>query len=173
MSQTPGQGATRSRAERVGRWLENALLATVLAAMILLAASQVILRGVFSSGLPWADQALRLMVLWAAMLGAIAASRDNVHLRIDLLSHFLPSRWRTVAAVLVDLFAAGVAAVLAFYSWRFVEKSHEFGDQVFGNLPVWPFQSVLPIAFALIAYRYLAGLPGHFRRPGSSAPYRA
>jgi TRAP-type C4-dicarboxylate transport system permease small subunit len=152
-------------AERLGRWLENTLLAVVLLAMIGLAATQVLLRGVLGGGVVWADEALRLLVLWAAMLGAIAASRDNVHLRIDLLSRFLPVTWRRVTAVLVDLFAAAVSAILAWYSWRFVAQTREFGDQVLGSWPAWAFQAILPAAFALIAYRYLAGLPRHFGPP--------
>jgi TRAP-type C4-dicarboxylate transport system permease small subunit len=155
------------RAERLGRWLENTLLAVALFAMIGLAATQVVLRSVFGGGLAWADEALRLLVLWAAMLGAIAASRDNVHLRIDLLSRFLPATWRQLTAVLVDLFAAAVSAILARYSWSFVGQSREFGDQVLGSWPAWPFQAILPAAFALIAYRYLAGLPRHLRREAS------
>ncbi len=151
------------RAERLGRWIENALLGLALFLMIGLAASQVFLRAVLGSGLPWADEALRLLVLWAAMLGAIAASRDNVHLRIDLLSRFLPASWRRLTATLVDLFAAGVSAVLAWQSWRFVAESREFGDLVLGDLPAWAFQLILPVAFILITYRYLAGLPRHFR----------
>ncbi len=158
-------GVAHGRAERLGRWVENALLAIVLFLMIGIAASQVVLRGALGSGLAWADEALRLLVLWAAMLGAIAASRDNVHLRIDLLSRFLPARWRRLTAALVDLFAAGVSAVLAWQSWRFVAESREFGDQVLGGLPAWSFQLILPTAFVLITYRYLAGLPRHFR-PG-------
>jgi len=162
----------RGRAERLGRLLENTLLAIVLFMMIGLAASQVVMRGILGSGLAWADEALRLLVLWAAMLGAIAASRDNVHLRIDLLSRFLPAGWRRVTAALVDLFAAGVSAVLAWQSWRFVAESREFGDQVLGTLPAWAFQAILPTAFVLITYRYLAGLPRHFRprqAPGGSS----
>ncbi len=150
-------------AERFGRLVENLLLGTALFLIIGLAASQVILRSAFGSGLAWADEALRLLVLWAAMLGAIAASRDNVHLRIDLLSRFLPPAGRRWAAVLVDLFAAGVSGVLAWQSWRFVAESREFGDQLLGDLPAWAFQLILPTAFVLIAYRYLAGLPRHFR----------
>lgn len=156
-------GDARGLAERLGRGVENVLLALVLFFMIGLAASQVFMRGVLGSGLSWADEALRLLVLWAAMLGAIAASRDNVHLRIDLLSRFLPASWRRLTAALVDLFAAGVSAVLAWQSWRFVAESREFGDQVLGSLPAWAFQLILPTAFVLITYRYLAGLPRHFR----------
>jgi TRAP-type C4-dicarboxylate transport system permease small subunit len=148
------------RAGRIGRGLENLLLALILFAMIGLAAYQVMLRNIVGSGIGWADEALRLMVLWAAVVGAVAASRDNVHLRIDLLSRFLSRTGRLVTAVIVDLFAVVVAGVLAWYSWEFVAESREFGDQIFGDLPVWPFQTVLPAGFVLIAYRYLVGTAG-------------
>ena len=150
-------GGILERAALVGRGLENLLLAIILFAMIGLAAYQLALRNLLGSGIGWADEALRLMVLWAAIIGAVAASRDNVHLRIDLLSRFLSRTGRTVTAIVVDLFTVAVAGVLAWYSWEFVAESREFGDQIFGNLPVWPFQAVLPAGFALIAYRYLIG----------------
>ncbi len=169
MSESLPPADNSSRAERLGRQLENVLLGIVLFAMIGLAAAQVFLRGYLGSSLAWADEALRLLVLWSAMLGAIAATRDNVHLRIDLLSRFLPAVWRRATAVLVDVFAAAVSAVLAWYSWRFVAETREFGDQALGNWPAWPFQAVLPAAFALIAYRYLLGLPRHFQRENAAA----
>lgn len=148
-------GGILQRAERIGRSLENVLLAIILFAMIGLAAYQVALRNLFGSGIGWADEALRLMVLWAAIVGAVAASRDNVHLRIDLLSRFLSRTGRMTTAVVADLFTVAVAGILAWYSWEFVAESREFGDQILGDLPVWPFQAVLPAGFALIAYRYL------------------
>ena len=158
--QSAEAGGILERAERIGRGLENLLLAIILFSMIGLAAWQVVLRNVVGSGIGWADEALRLMVLWAAIFGAVAASRDNVHLRIDLLSRFLSRTGRMATAVFVDLFTVGVAGVLAWYSWEFVAESREFGDQIFGELPVWPFQAVLPAGVVLIAYRYLIAAVG-------------
>lgn len=150
-------GGFLQRAGRIGRSLENLLLAIILFAMIGLAAYQVALRNIAGSGISWADEALRLMVLWAAIVGAVAASRDNVHLRIDLLSRFLSRTGRMATAIVVDVFTVAVAGILAWYSWEFVAESREFGDQIFGDLALWPFQAVLPAGFALIAYRYLIG----------------
>lgn len=148
-------GAAGGPLDRLGRWLENAVLCLFLFTMIALAASQPLLRELAGSGLAWGDEALRLLVLWSAMVGAIAASRDDVHLRIDIASRFLPRRARAAAALLVDLFSAVVAAALAWYSWRFVAESREFGDTLLGSWPAWILQLILPVAFALIAWRYL------------------
>lgn len=151
----PGQPAGRGRIGRISRWIETALLAAILAAMIGLASAQVLLRGSVGGSLAWADEALRLLVLWAAMVGAVAASRDHVHLRIDFLSRFLRPGGRRTAALVTNLFAAGVSGILAWQSLRFVNGSREFGDQVLGHWPAWPFQAILPVTFALITWRYL------------------
>jgi TRAP-type C4-dicarboxylate transport system permease small subunit len=60
-------------------------------------------------------------------------------------------------AIVVDAFTAAVCGVLAYYSWTFVRDSRAFGDTLLGDWPAWLFQLVLPVGFALIAYRYALG----------------
>ena len=142
-------------AERLGYWLENSILVGVLSGMILLAGLQIVLRNFVGAGLSWVDEALRLMVLWIAMIGAVAASREYRHISIDILSRFLPPPARLWSALIVDLFTAGVSFALCWYSYEFV--AFEFDDEavLLGNLPAWPFEAVLPVAFGLIGYRYI------------------
>lgn len=123
--------------------------------MILLAAGQIGLRNLFGSGFAWADEALRLMVLWVAMLGAVAASRENRHISIDVLARILPDTPRMIAGCLVHAFTAFIALVLAWYSLEFVRESFSFGDTLLDDLPAWCFQLILPLGFLLIGYRYL------------------
>ncbi|MEM7084335.1 MAG: TRAP transporter small permease [Pseudomonadota bacterium] len=142
--------------ERVGRWAENALLLVMLVLMLTVAMSQIVSRNVFNSGFVWADEFLRLTVLWVALIGSIAASRDHRHLRIDVLSRFLSPRVLRWTNFLVDLFTAVLCAVLAYYSFMFVAETREYEDMAFGgSSPLWWFQSILPIGFGLMAYRYV------------------
>lgn len=157
------------RAERVGRWLENALLALMLGGLILLASAQILLRNFFSVGLSWADGLVRLMVLWLALLGAIAASRDHRHIAINLAERYLPAPVLRPIRLLVDAFTAVVAGVLAWHSLRFVLDSRAFGDVLLNGWPAWWFQSILPVGFALIAYRYALRLGA---RPRPRSPVR-
>lgn len=152
------------RAEEWGRTLENVLLVVALAALIVIAGAQILLRNVFSIGIVWADGATRLIVLWLALLGAMAASRDNRHIAINVVDRFLPYALRRAAFVLRHLFTSAICAVLAWYSWVFVRDSREFGDTLLGDWPAWWFQIVMPIAFGLIAYRYLLRALGALRR---------
>jgi len=142
------------KAERFGRFMETASLVFVLSAMIILAAAQIIMRNLFDTGLSWGDEALRLMVLWVTMLGAVAAARDRRHIVVDVLSRMLPKGAQVWSAFIVDGFSAGVTGTLAWYAAVFVGDSKEFGDLLLNDLPAWPFQLILPLAFALIAYRF-------------------
>ena len=56
---------------------------------MLLAVGQIVLRELFSTGFVWADELIKLMVLWLAMVGSIAASRDDRHIRIDALARLI------------------------------------------------------------------------------------
>jgi TRAP-type C4-dicarboxylate transport system permease small subunit len=150
-----GKPGLLDRAERFGRTAENAFLLTLLTAMLALGASQIVLRNFLGGGLAWADEALRIMVLWLALIGAVAASRDDRHISIDVASRILPPKARALVAAAVNLFTAVVCGALAWYAWDFVLDSREYEDQLLGGLPAWWFQVVMPVAFLLIAYRYL------------------
>jgi len=147
-------GDILSRLERAGRTAEDAVLVLILTSMILLAAGQIVLRNFFDIGFIWSDEALRLMVLWIAVAGAVAASRSDKHINIDVLDRFLPGPARIAKNVLVHGFTAAICGVVTWYSAQFVRTSHEYGDILLGGIPAWLLQIVLPLGFGLITYRY-------------------
>jgi TRAP-type C4-dicarboxylate transport system permease small subunit len=149
------QRSWSARISRAGRVLEDSLIVLLLGGLILFSSAQILLRNVFSVGFTWSDGLIRLAVLWLALLGALAASRDGKHISMGALVQWLPRRYKIAAEVVADLFAALVTAALAYFAFSFVRDSRTFGDTLLGNLPAWWFQSIMPIAFALIAYRYV------------------
>lgn len=134
---------------------ENGLLVLLLGAMVLLATTQILLRNLWDTGLVWADPALRVAVLWIALLGALAASRDDNHIRIDLLTRFLPVRLKAHIKLITDLFSALVCALLAWHSARFVYSEWQDGGMVFAAVPAWACELIMPIGFAIMALRFL------------------
>lgn len=145
-----------ARINRAARSLETGLIVVILTGLILLGAAQIVLRNAFSTGFAWGDGLARLAVLWLALLGALAASRDGRHITLGVLTRWLPPRWRIAAQVTADTFGAAVSAALAWVSWRFVSDSREFGDTMLGDVPAWWLQAIMPVAFALIAWQFLA-----------------
>jgi len=140
--------------ERAGKALEDAVLVILLTGMILLAASQIVLRNFFDLGFFWTDEMLRLLVLWLAMAGAVAASRKDRHISIAVLDRFLPEKVQAAVKIVLDLFTAGICGLIAWHALAFVRSSHEFGDVLLGGVPAWIPQAVLPLGFGLIAWRY-------------------
>jgi TRAP-type C4-dicarboxylate transport system permease small subunit len=165
--------ALLTRLDAAGRYAENAVLVVLLVGMMVLAVGQIVLRELFSTGVIWADELIRLIVLWLAMFGSIAACRDNRHIRIDVLSHLLPPRGIAAVRGLVDLFAAVVCGFIAWHAWRYLGLEMEFGDTVLTGTPAWLAHAVVPLGFAVMAYRFIvqavaAVIPGGPRQLASA-----
>ena len=149
-----GSARWLQRLDRIGRRLEDSLLVLLLTGLVGLAGLQIVQRDLFATGFVWSDELLRILVLWVGLFGAVAASRDDNQIRIDVLSRWLPPRLALVAKTLVDLFTAGVCGLLAWHGGRFVLDERAFGSSALGGLPAWPFQAAIPLAFGLMTWRY-------------------
>ena len=127
----------------------------MLGSMILLASAQILLRNLWDTGLVWADPLLRVLVLWLALIGAMAATRDHRHIHIDLLGRFLSPRQRCYVQGLNDQFAALICALLAWHSARFVWFEFEDGSILFATLPAWICELAMPLGFGTMSLRFL------------------
>ena len=136
------------------RRLETALLILLLAGMILLAGGQILLRNLFDSGISWSDPLLRVLVLWVGMFGAMIATAQDRHIRIDLLSRYLPPGWHRYTARINYLFSTAVCALLAWHSGRFVYVEWQDGAVLVGALPTWVAQIILPFGFGVMTLRF-------------------
>jgi TRAP-type C4-dicarboxylate transport system permease small subunit len=156
------------RLERVAAALErveDAVLVLLMGALVALAGAQIVLRNLFDSGLLWADPAVRVLVLWVALLGAMAAARQGRHITVDLVARVLPPRLAAPVRALTDLFAAAVCGLLAWHAARLVAMEWEAGTVAVGGVPTWVAQLIVPAGFAVIGLRYLALAPARFRGP--------
>ena len=133
---------------------ESMLLGVVLIAMIVIATTQIILRNFFDMSLLWADPLLRVMLLWLGMLGAMAASQDNKHIAIDVLSKFIPASKLPWTRLISSLFTSLVCLIVAWHSARFVLDEYHYQTPAFSGIPAWCFAIIIPFAFSMIALRY-------------------
>lgn len=143
---------------RAGRLTEDALLVTAFASLVLLAGLQIVLRNLFDTGLSWIDPLLRILVLWVGMLGAVAATRDDRHINIDVLSRLVPVTVLPWMKRVVALASSLVCALLAWHTFRFVRDEYTFSDVEIAGVPVWFWQGILPLGFALMTWRFLVAV---------------
>ena len=148
----------------MGRRIETALMSVLLLAIVALSALQILLRNVFSYSLYWADDVIRIGVLWLAVVGAVAASRESKHLAIGLVARYFPNVWHRPSAIIAGTFACAISAVLSWHSGRFVLDTFRFGDTLLGDFPAWPFQLVMPIGFAVMSYHFFVRTFGKLRQ---------
>lgn len=134
---------------------EGYVLITFLFVMVVMAFLQVVLRNLFSSGILWADILLRHLLLWLGFLGAAIATSENRHINIDALRRFLSPRLRSAVEVLTDLFAAVICFMLSRASWTFVRGEIADRRTLFGDIPSWYAQIIIPVGFGLLVVHFL------------------
>ena len=162
-----GDSARGAAIVRVLHAVEDGILVLLLIAMIVVASGQIALRNLASTGLLWADPALRVGVLWATLAGAMVAARGDGHIRIDVFSRLLPVAAEQRVRAAVAWFAAVVCMLLCWHSARFVHQEWLDGVTLFATVPAWLCELPMPVAFLVMALRYLltgAGAAGR-RQP--------
>jgi TRAP-type C4-dicarboxylate transport system permease small subunit len=139
--------------------LERTVIVLLLAAMVILAFLQVILRNVFSAGFIWADPFLRHVVLWIGFLGASLATQQEKHINIDLFTRFLGPRAVNIVRIFTNVFAGAVCTALASAGWTFLASEQSTGEVLFTigttEFQTWWFQLIIPVGFGLMAFRFL------------------
>lgn len=147
------------------RWLqrlhraEDALLAGLLTALLLLAVAQILLRLLFDGGLEWAEPVSRTGVLWLAMFGALGATRSHKHIAIDALPRLLHGGARRTVWVISQASAAAICAAMAWFGAGMIVLEREAPVPFIAGVPSWVPMLVIPVGFGLMALRFvLAGM---------------
>ena len=135
--------------------VEDGILVVLLCLMIGVAALQILLRNFFGAGIVWGDMLVRVLVLWVGLVGAMAAARQNKHISIDLVARYLPAGLNLPAKTFVELFTTVICSLASYYSFVFVRSEFYEGGSAFAQVPVWMCALIIPVAFAVMALRYL------------------
>jgi len=159
----------RRLADAFGR-LEQTFLVVLFFAMVVLASLQIFLRIFFFSGILWGDVALRHLVLWVGLVGAVLATRESRHITIDILPKALKCRAHHVLRVFSDFFSAFIAALLTRAGFIFVRDEFLSQPSTFLGLPGWVPALIFPIAFSTISLHFVLNGVARLTTPGESEP---
>ncbi len=135
--------------------IEDGILIGLLLMMIFIAVLQIVLRNLFDAGILWGDPLVRVLVLWIGLIGAMVASRNNHHISIDVISRYLPDKLKKLTHMVTSVFTFLICAAMTYYSLSFVAMEKNDGLIAFGTIPAWVCESIIPISFAVICFRYL------------------
>jgi C4-dicarboxylate transporter DctM subunit len=133
--------------------LEDALAGFALALMVVLPLSEVVLRRVAGTGIPGSIPFVQHLVLWVGFLGAALAAREGTMLALATGTFLPPGRLRDWAGTLAATVAAAVSMMLCVGAFQLVMSEREAGTVIAAGITTWMAQTVLPVAFGLIALR--------------------
>jgi C4-dicarboxylate transporter DctQ subunit len=142
----------------IDRWLERVsgwLLVFFLSIMIVMSFSQVVLRNFFDTSIEWGDIFLRHLVLWVGYFGAVIATGERRHLKIEFMTKLVPPKVRKVFFIITNTFAAVICSLLMQASISFVQLEIESGSTLILDLPSWYFIIIIPVGYAIVSFRFI------------------
>lgn len=123
--------------------------------MVVLPVAQTVARKFFDTEIASASVIVQHLTLWVGFLGALLAAGTGKHLALST-HEAIPKGWPARAAGLFSrVTSASVCALLAVASWRVVQADSESGRNVVGSLPVSWSEAIMPVAFVLMAARFV------------------
>ena len=134
---------------------ENLLVTLSLAGMVLLPLAEIALRKFFQQSISGVTAIVQHLVLVSSLLGAAIAAREDRLLSMSTVTTFLKGRWKTGAAVFSGAFSIAICAGLAVAGCQYFLISKEAGKILAYGIPVWAIQALMPLGFAVIAWRIL------------------
>ena len=154
------------RIDRAIRRAEGGLIIVFLSLMVSLTFLQIVLRAFHVYGrfqwanslmgyLDWTEPLVRLLVLWVAFLGASLITSESKHIKIDLMSELLPSRWLAYREIMLSAACVAVTALMVQASLGYVRMEWSFGGRLFLGMPAWIGQVIMPAGFFLMLFRFL------------------
>ncbi|WP_261843213.1 TRAP transporter small permease [Aliamphritea ceti] len=131
----------------------NRFVSLLLTGLICLVAAgqfvQVITRYVLEIPVMGLEESLLYPTLWLYVLGAVNASRENTHIRANVLEIFLKTpRQFTILAILGEVISLTVGCWLTYWAWDFTKYS----------LRVWKESPTLYIPTFYVDIALLSGL---------------
>lgn len=151
-------------ADRIGALLAGLLFAfsayLVLPALMFLIGWEVFQRFYLEEPLAWSYEVAGLMLM-SVLLGALpAVSREQAHLRVDLLLSRFPGTLQSLVRAIAHLCTIAVFALLAWRFWQMMLEMQEFEDRALhSDLPLWPFGFYASCAAAVCALAVALRLP--------------
>lgn len=131
--------------------------------IVLLMATNVVLRYLFSYGSVWSQELEWHLLTPLILFGVPYALLKGEHVRVDVLFEKLSARNQLRIEILSQVLGVLIAAAFVWLCLRYVQQSFAIGEKSPdpGGLPYrWALKALLPLGFTLLALQSLATLLG-------------
>jgi TRAP-type C4-dicarboxylate transport system permease small subunit len=137
------------------RWLLLVFYSFIVMAIFI----EVLRRFVFLYSSVWGEETARYAFIYLVWIGASAAVRERAHIRIDVITHYLPARGVALIYLFGDLMTAGLACLAIYWSMDPVLVSIKFGNVTDGLriIRAW-FLIAVPLGFSMMMLRLVQSI---------------
>ena len=109
-----------------------------LAMMTLIITLQVFCRYVLNQSLAWPEEMSRYCFIWLAYCGFSVATREERHLRIDILLYFLKGKAKETCLLACEVINLIFFSILVYLTWDMMIRVHALEQMAFSfPYPVW------------------------------------
>lgn len=135
--------------------IENVLMTSFMILAVVIIFMQVILRYIFHSALPWAEEVSRYLFIYFTWIGTSAAISSDEHIRLDVLRGKLP-RLGVLLEPLVSLVCLIMSIFMLTNGISLIQTMMIYSaNSPTIKLPMWVFYMAIPFGGGLMTIKYL------------------
>ncbi len=134
--------------------IEDVFVTVCHAAVALLVMTAVLMRYVFNDPLTWGEELIVGLFVWMVFIGAAAAMRSQMHIRIDVMAPVFrhpKMQWLNVVTLLIGIV---IIAVMIIACWEQVMQELVVESPMLGVSKAW-FAAAMPVGLALMLVHIL------------------
>ncbi len=134
------------------REIPRAAIGAIILAAIAINFANIVGRYLFLTPLPWAEEVLSFLVIWAVGLGASAVTYDRRHLAMDLFAAAFPPRLQRILDIVSVAVMVGFSSFACVQAWHIVAIMAQNGQvSITASIPMTVPYSAFVAGFGLIA----------------------
>mgnify|MGYP000938706635 CR=1 FL=1 len=135
--------------------IEEIVLIVLFTILPILCFLQVITRYILEVPVPWSEEAMRILFIWATFIGASLGVKRGAHLGVEVLVNLLPVKAK-------NLFMGGIGLVCAAFCLFFAYNGAALGVMELENGQVLPVSGIptvystlaIPVGFSMMTIRF-------------------
>ena len=161
----PGARAARGARARIDRFIDvtGACTSWVALVIVLLMATNVLLRYAFSVGTVWAQELEWHLLVPLILFGMSYALRHGEHVRVDIVYSRFSTRQKTIVDLVSALLIVAVSVLVIWFSLHYVQQSYviDEGSPDPGGIPHrYLIKGLIPVGFTLLLLQGIANALG-------------
>lgn len=136
--------------------LEEWAVIAALSAMTILYTLSILSRYVTKTSMPWTDELVRFLFIWATFLGASIGVRRGSHLGVSVIQNSLPPKGQKTFIILITLCCVFTCVVLAWHGMAMVHLQFSMGQRSSQlGIPIYWVGLAIPVGLLLSLMRFI------------------